>query len=63
MAALLSNSSLRKYDLVFLDAFKGGSVPYHLKTVEFYREIARSLTEEGILVTNLVWEKQFAETA
>jgi spermidine synthase len=43
----------RKYDMVFLDAFKGGSVPYHLKTVEFYREIAQSLKEEGILVTNL----------
>ena len=42
-----------KYDMVFLDAFKGGSVPYHLKTVEFYREIAQSLKEEGILVTNL----------
>lgn len=41
------------YDIVFLDAFKGGSVPYHLKTVEFYREIALSLKEEGILVTNL----------
>jgi spermidine synthase len=43
----------RKYDMVFLDAFKGGSVPYHLKTVEFYREVAQSLKEEGILVTNL----------
>ncbi|MDH3256723.1 MAG: fused MFS/spermidine synthase [Nitrospinota bacterium] len=43
----------QKYDMVFLDAFKGGSVPYHLKTVEFYREIARSLKEDGILVTNL----------
>jgi spermidine synthase len=42
-----------KYDLVFLDAFKGGSVPYHLKTAEFYQEIAQSLTGEGILVTNL----------
>jgi spermidine synthase len=43
----------RKYDMVFLDAFKGGSVPYHLKTVEFYREIAQSLNEEGLLATNL----------
>ena len=42
-----------RYDMVFLDAFKGGSVPYHLKTVEFYREIAQSLKKEGILVTNL----------
>jgi spermidine synthase len=43
----------QKYDMVFLDAFKGGSVPFHLKTVEFYREIAQSLKEDGILVTNL----------
>jgi spermidine synthase len=43
----------QKYDMVFLDAFKGGSVPYHLKTLEFYREIAQSLKGEGILVTNL----------
>ena len=42
-----------RYDIVFLDAFKGGSVPYHLKTVEFYREIAQALTKDGILVTNL----------
>lgn len=43
----------RQYDMVFLDAFKGGAVPYHLKTVEFYREIAQLLTESGLLVTNL----------
>ncbi len=43
----------QKYDMVFLDAFKGGSVPYHLKTVEFYREIAQSLNKEGLLATNL----------
>ena len=43
----------QKYDMVFLDAFKGGSVPYHLKTTEFYREVAQSLQGEGILVTNL----------
>jgi len=43
----------REYDIVFLDAFKGGSVPYHLKTVEFYREIERSLKPGGLLATNL----------
>ena len=42
-----------QYDMVFLDAFKGGSVPYHLKTLEFYRETARSLTPGGLLATNL----------
>jgi len=43
----------RMYDMVFLDAFKGGSVPYHLKTIEFYREISHSLRDRGMLVTNL----------
>ncbi len=43
----------RRYDLILLDAFKGGSVPYHLKTCEFYRQIDRSLSPEGVLATNL----------
>lgn len=43
----------QNYDMVFLDAFKSGAIPYHLKTIEFYREIAQSLKEEGLLVTNL----------
>ncbi|MDH5761961.1 MAG: fused MFS/spermidine synthase [Nitrospinota bacterium] len=41
------------YDMVFLDAFKAGSVPYHLKTCEFYREILQSMKKDGVLATNL----------
>ncbi len=41
------------YDLIILDAFKSGSIPFHLKTVQFYREINAALHAEGVLVTNL----------
>ena len=41
------------YDLIILDAFKSGSIPFHLKTVEFYREAAAALSPDGILATNL----------
>jgi spermidine synthase len=41
------------WDWIVLDAFRGGYVPAHLKTVEFYRECAARLTERGVLVTNL----------
>ncbi len=41
------------YDIVLLDAFKSGSVPYHLKTGEFYQEIRDILHPEGVVVSNL----------
>ena len=41
------------YDWVILDAFKGGSIPYHLKTHQFYKEIRGILQQGGIVVSNL----------
>ncbi|GAB4130212.1 polyamine aminopropyltransferase [Thermopirellula anaerolimosa] len=42
-----------KYDLIFLDAFRGGYIPYHLTTKEFL-ELVRSLLEpNGVVVSNL----------
>lgn len=41
------------YDLVFLDAFKSGSIPFHLKTREFYQEIKEILSPEGVVGSNL----------
>jgi len=43
----------RGYDIICLDAFKSGSIPYHLKTFEFYRELQAALTEEGVVTSNL----------
>ena len=41
------------YDWVILDAFKSGSIPYHLKTHEFYKEIRAILKPDGIVGSNL----------
>ena len=41
------------YDIVWLDAFKSGSVPYHLKTQQFYEEIQCILTPGGVVGSNL----------
>lgn len=41
------------WDWIILDAFRGGYVPPHLKTEEFYRECAARLDERGVFITNL----------
>lgn len=47
-----------QWDWLILDAFRGGFVPPHLKTQEFYRECAARLSERGVFVTNLHQETQ-----
>ena len=42
-----------KWDWIILDAFRGGYVPPHLKTEEFYRECAARLSDRGVFVSNL----------
>jgi spermidine synthase len=42
-----------KWDWIVLDAFHGGDVPFHLKTREFYREIAGALSTNGLMISNL----------
>lgn len=42
-----------QWDWLILDAFRGGFVPPHLKTEEFYRECAARLSPGGVFVTNL----------
>jgi spermidine synthase len=46
--------SQTKYDLVILDAFTiGGQIPFHLTTREFFDEIKRMLSPEGIVLANI----------
>lgn len=42
-----------QWDWLILDAFRGGFVPPHLKTEEFYRECAARLGERGVFISNL----------
>ncbi len=49
----LDRCAAGRYELVYLDAFKSGSVPFHLKTREFYRAIRRVLAPGGVVSSNL----------
>jgi spermidine synthase len=42
-----------RYDIVMIDAFRGGYVPFHLLTIEFYRILASRLAADGVAVLNL----------
>lgn len=41
------------YDLIMLDAFRGGYVPFHLLTREFYALVKDRLTPTGVAVFNI----------
>jgi spermidine synthase len=42
-----------KWDWLILDAFRGGYIPPHLKTKEFYQECAARLSDRGVFISNL----------
>lgn len=43
-----------KYDVVFLDAYNDLTVPYHLTTREFLTQIKDIMTDQGILLSNII---------
>ncbi len=49
------NQNTTKYDVILVDAFTSlYSVPFQLTTVEAVREMEKSLTENGIIIVNLI---------
>jgi spermidine synthase len=42
-----------RWDMIMLDAFRCVFVPYHLKTVEFYKAVLARLSPQGVVVANL----------
>jgi spermidine synthase len=42
------------YDLIFLDAYNSDTIPFHLATREFYREVAARLAPGGVVVSNII---------
>lgn len=53
---LLSNNN--KYDLIFIDAFAGRYIPFHLVTQEFISQLNENLETDGIVITNLIGIQQ-----
>lgn len=48
------NTATKKYDAIFIDAFKSYSIPYQLTTFEAVGKIYELLMEEGIVLVNIV---------
>jgi spermidine synthase len=47
-----------KYDIIFLDAYQGEHIPFHLTTVEFLREVKKRLKDGGIVTSNILAENK-----
>jgi len=43
-----------KYDMIFLDAYNSDTIPFHLTTREFYREVQARLAPGGVVVSNII---------
>lgn len=49
-AALRKNNA--RYDVIIVDAYRQPYVPFHLATVEYYKELGQHLTERGVIAIN-----------
>lgn len=47
------NGTTETYDLIWVDAFARHLVPFHLTTQEFFSDLRKHLTPEGVVVVNL----------
>ncbi|HHY46831.1 MAG TPA: fused MFS/spermidine synthase [Firmicutes bacterium] len=48
------NRAKGRYDYVVLDAYYADSIPFHLTTVEFYRLLRSKMSQDGVLVSNII---------
>lgn len=44
----------KQYDIIFLDAYQNDSIPFHLTTIEFLREVQAKLNPGGVVVANVL---------
>ena len=47
------NRNSERYDLILLDAYRGGYVPFHLLTREFYALVKQRLAPGGAVAFNV----------
>ena len=50
----VKKKSDRGYDIIFLDAYQGDTIPFHLTTQEFLREVKKRLHKDGVVVSNIL---------
>lgn len=56
------NYNEKKYDNIFIDAFKGLNAPFELTTYEAMQKVYNSLNENGIVITNIIASLEGDET-
>lgn len=52
----LTSRPQAKWDYIYLDTYVGQSIPFHLTTVEFFREVKRHLNPGGVCGLNVIAE-------
>jgi spermidine synthase len=50
---LFLNETKATYDIIMVDAYKGGYIPFHLCTYEFYSLLEKHLSDQGVISLNL----------
>ncbi|MCE7886798.1 MAG: hypothetical protein DYH13_04750, partial [Alphaproteobacteria bacterium PRO2] len=54
-------STDKKYDVIFLDAYLGGiTLPEHLVTTNFYKQVKDHLKDDGIVAMNFIASPSFS---
>ncbi len=54
------NATKEKYDLIYIDAYLGGvSIPEHLITQEFFKQVKTHLNDNAVLMSNMILSPNF----
>lgn len=48
------NRQTKTYDVMFIDAFRSFTIPFHLTTQEVARMVHQSLTDDGVVLINVI---------
>jgi spermidine synthase len=61
-ARVFLNRHTEPYDLIFVDAFTGSYIPFHLMTKEFYQLVRNRLAPHGVAAFNFIPAEDFFES-
>lgn len=48
------NGQSSPYDMVIIDAYYSDAIPYHLTTLEFLKSVQKVLSQDGVVVSNII---------
>jgi len=48
-----ANRSLKRYDMIVIDAYNATAIPFQLTTIEFFKKLKKMLNKNGIIIANI----------